>query len=88
VADPRAYSGQEIYAALRLALGMPPVQWSVPAGVLRRAGRVHGRLGEIVERLIGSACYSPERIERELGWRARVGLAQGLAEMLAWAPKP
>jgi len=88
VADPRAYSGREIYAALRLALGMPPVQWSVPAGVLRRAGRLNSRLGEVVERLIGSACYLPARIKRELGWRARVGLAQGLAEMLAWAPKP
>jgi nucleoside-diphosphate-sugar epimerase len=49
---------------------------------LRVAGRLNGRLGEIVDRLIGSACYSPARIERELGWRARVDLAEGLREML------
>jgi len=35
------------------------------------AGRLHPRLQETVERLLGSACYSPARIERELGWRAR-----------------
>ena len=37
---------------------------------------------EALGRLLGSACYSPARIERELGWRARVGLAEGLREML------
>jgi UDP-glucose 4-epimerase len=35
-----------------------------------------------VERLLGSACYSPARIERELGWRSRIGLAAGVREML------
>ncbi len=37
---------------------------------------------EALGRLLGSACYSPARIERELGWRARVGLDEGLREML------
>jgi nucleoside-diphosphate-sugar epimerase len=37
---------------------------------------------EVLDRLLGSAWYSPARIERELGWRARVSLADGLAEML------
>ena len=88
VADPRAYSGREIYDAIRDASAAgavspaPTFQWSVPAGVLRAAGRLNGRLGEIVDRLIGSACYSPARIERELGWRAKVGLEAGLREML------
>ena len=89
VADPRAYSGREIYDAIRAASAAgavsptPTFRWSVPAGVLRAAGRLNGRLGEIVDRLIGSACYSPARIERELGWRARIGLAAGLLEMLS-----
>lgn len=83
VADPRAYSGREIYDALRAALGLPPARWCVPAGVMRLAGGLGGRIGEIVERLLGSACYSPARIERELGWRARIGLEAGLREMLA-----
>lgn len=82
VADPHAYSGREIYDAIRAVLRAPTLRWSVPAGILRAAGCLNGRLGEIVDRLIGSACYSPARIERELGWRARVGLEAGLREML------
>jgi len=82
VADPRAYSGREIYDAIRAVLRAPTLRWSVPAGVMHAAGRLNGRLGEIVDRLIGSACYSPARIERELGWRARIGLEEGLREML------
>jgi nucleoside-diphosphate-sugar epimerase len=84
VADAQPYSSREIYEAIRIALGMPPSPtFTVPAGWLRTAGRLNGRLYEIVDRLIGSACYSPARIERELGWRARVGLAEGLKEMLS-----
>jgi nucleoside-diphosphate-sugar epimerase len=86
VADPRAYSGRELYDAIRAASAVSPaptLRWSVPAGLLRAAGRLNGRLGEIVDRLIGSACYLPARIERELGWRARNGLEAGLREMLA-----
>ena len=53
----------------------------------RRAGRVLGRPlplnSEVVDRLLGSACYSPAKIERELGWRAGIGLTEGVKEMLA-----
>jgi nucleoside-diphosphate-sugar epimerase len=76
---------REIDDAIRAAGAVSPTPtflWSVPAGVLRAAGRLNGRLGEIVDRLIGSACYSPARIERELGWRAQVGLAEGVRDML------
>lgn len=84
VADSRAYSSREIYEAIRVALGVSPAPtFTVPAGLLRAAGRLNGRLGEVVDRLIGSACYCPARIERELGWRARIGLTEGLEEMLS-----
>ncbi|MCP9439870.1 MAG: NAD-dependent epimerase/dehydratase family protein [Nitrospira sp.] len=82
VADARCYSTRAIYDAIRAALGLPRVGWSVPTWLLRAAGRLHPRLDDMVDRLIGSACYSPARIERELGWRARVGLKEGLREML------
>lgn len=36
---------------------------------------------EVVEHLLGSACYLPAEIEREMGWRAQVGLEAGLREM-------
>lgn len=79
-------------ASLRAQRSNPP-PWSVPAWFLRtggRAGDLLGRLArrplpvnsEIVSRLLDSACYSPARIERELGWRASIDLASGLKEML------
>ncbi len=87
VADPHAYSGREIDDTIRAVLSemgavSPAPMFTLPAWTLRAAGRLHRRLGEIVDRLIGSACYSPARIERELSWRARIGLAEGLREML------
>ena len=96
VAHPDTHSGRQLFDALRAAQGLAPVAWSVPRGVLTAAARlgdgVEGLLSrrvpldsEALGRLLGSACYSPARIERELGWRARVGLAEGLREMLGGA---
>jgi nucleoside-diphosphate-sugar epimerase len=93
VADPRPYSGREIYDGIREALGLPPPRWRVPEPVLRMAGAAGDLVGrglhrplpinsEVVSRLLDSACYSAERIERELGWRAKIPLAAGLREML------
>jgi UDP-glucose 4-epimerase len=84
VSDPRAYSGQELYEAIRAALGKSPAStFTVPAFLLRGIGQLNGRMGEVVDRLISSACYSSSRIELELGWRARIGLPDGLQEMLS-----
>jgi len=108
-ADPRAWgqtfiashgeapSGRQLYAALRAALGKPPLAWAVPAwclGVAARLGgwgeRLTGRRlpfnPEVRSRLLDSAWYSPARLERELGWSARVSLVEGLAEMLGGSP--
>ena len=93
VAHPETHSGRQLFDALRAAQGLAPVRWSVPQGVLTAAARLGDGLerllarrvpldSEALGRLLGSACYSPARIERELGWRARVGLAEGLREML------
>ncbi len=93
VAHPETHSGRQLFDALRAAQGLAPVRWSVPRGVLTAAARLGDGVerllsrrvpldSEALGRLLGSACYSPARIERELGWRARVGLAEGLREML------
>lgn len=93
VASPEAPSGRELFDALREAQGMPVCRWAVSEAVLRLAGRVGDGVehlmrrrmpldSEVVMRLLDSAWYSPARIERELGWRARVPLAAGLQEML------
>lgn len=93
VAHPQTYSGRGIFDALRDAQGLPPIGWSVPSALLKLAARA-GDLGaaltgrraaldsEALDRLLGSACYSPARIEQELAWRAAVDLPAGLREML------
>lgn len=93
VAGREAPSGRALYDALRQVQGLPPCRWSVPAAALRLAARTGDGMemllgrrlpldSEVVDRLLGSAWYSPARIERELGWKAQVCLLDGLAEML------
>lgn len=94
VADPLAYSGREINDYICAALRKPLPNWRIPAKLLRLGGRIGDMAGtlvdkpipfnsEIVARLLDSSCYSPARIERELGWRAKVSLRAGVEEMLA-----
>lgn len=97
IADPRPYSGREIYDAIRGVSPRLSFRWGMPAFALRWGGKAGDACGslvgrtlalnsEVVERLLGSACYSPARIERELGWRARVGLEAGVREMVGDQP--
>lgn len=92
IAEPRAYSGRELCEGIRTVLGVRSSRWTAPAWALRGAGRMGDGLGrllgrplpvrsELISRLLDSAWYSPARIEHELGWRARVSLADGLREM-------
>lgn len=94
VADHRTYSGRQIQDAIRVVLRQPPLCWHVPAMLMRVGGGMGDALGILlrrsmplnsaaVSRLLDSECYSPGRIERELGWRARIGLPDGLREMLS-----
>lgn len=93
VAGPEAPSGRQLFDALRTALGMPPCGWSVPLVGLRLAATLGDGLesllrrrlpldSEVLERLLGSAWYSPARMARELAWYPKVGLTEGLTEML------
>jgi UDP-glucose 4-epimerase len=94
VAERNAYSGRQIYDAIRTVMSESSLQWHFPAGVLKASGILGDALGallnksmpvnsEVVSRLLNSACYSPARIERELDWYAKVGLLDGLKEMLS-----
>jgi UDP-glucose 4-epimerase len=94
VADACAYSGREICEAILAVPPAPRFSWQAPAWALRAGGRLGDALGvllrrpfplnsEVVSRLLDSACYSPARIEQDLGWRARIGLAEGVRETLA-----
>jgi UDP-glucose 4-epimerase len=93
IASREAPSGRQLFDALRAAQGGAPCGWAISEGFLRLAGRagdVVERMArrrvplnsEVVSRLLDSACYSPALIEKELGWRAQVPLADGLREML------
>ena len=93
VADSRSYSGREIYDALRAAMGKSPVRFPVPEWLFYFGGRIGDVLAvmlgssvpfnsEIVDRLLGSACYLPDRINKEIGWRAKIGLVDGAREMI------
>lgn len=93
IAAPEAPSGRQLYDALRRAYGMRPCGWSLPVSLLRGAA-IGGDLiealvkrrmpfdSEVLDRLLGSAWYSPARIEQELGWRARISLSKGLLELV------
>ena len=84
IADKNAYSGRQIYQHIRAALGLSTISsFEVPVSLLRTAGRLNNRLGDLVDRLIGSECYSPARIELDLAWQARFNLLAGLREMVA-----
>jgi nucleoside-diphosphate-sugar epimerase len=88
-----APSGRALYDALRSAMALDRVTWSVPKALLRtaaQAGDIAGRLlrrrmpldSEVLDRLLKSAWYSSEKIRRELGWHPKVNLRDGLKEML------
>jgi UDP-glucose 4-epimerase len=94
VTDGRAYSSREIHSAIAGSLGKAMPSWHVPLGALRAMarggdwiGRVQGRRfmfdSEALEKLVGSAWYSSERISRELGFRATLDLTQALPEIVS-----
>lgn len=94
VTDERAYSTREIYEAICRALGKPIPRWSVPVPLLRAAAAagdlfryVSGRTLPLnrsaLEKLLGSAWYSSDKIRRELGFRPTRTLESALPEMVS-----
>jgi hypothetical protein len=82
-----------LFNALRAAQGLASCAWTVPVSLLRFAANLGDGLErwlrrrvpldtEALDRLLGSAWYSPAYIERDLGWRAKVSLHDGLSEMM------
>lgn len=92
IAGLEAPSGRQLFDAMRKVLGLSRSPWSVPEFALRLAAQCGDHLeatlkrripltSETLDRLLGSAWYSPTRIEQQLGWRAKVSLEDGLREM-------
>ncbi len=81
VTDGAPLSARGVLEAIRAAMGLRPVRFSVPVAVLRGAAWVGDGVGRVRRRrspldsdslgkLIGPAWFDSGLIERELGWRA------------------
>jgi len=95
VTDARAYSTRKLYEMICRELGKQIPQWHTPLVVLKVLGRVGDMIGLIrgkrflfdsdaLEKLIGSAWYSSEKISRELGYRPSVEFEDALPEIVRW----
>ncbi|WP_295431767.1 NAD-dependent epimerase/dehydratase family protein [uncultured Thiodictyon sp.] len=94
VTDDTPYSTRRIYECILEALGRRTPRWNLPIGLLRLAalggdgiGRLRGRRlpfdSEVLEKLIGAACYDGTPIRQELGFQSRRTLPDSMAEMVA-----
>lgn len=83
VSDAEDVSTPQLIRALAAALGTKARLWRCPPPLLKAAGRLLGR-ADAVARLTGSLQVDSSKIRRELGWRPRFSLAEGLATTAAW----
>ena len=94
VTDDQVYSAHEIYRAICNALGRPVPTFRIPAWALSLAALVGDAIGFVTRRsfmlnrstldkLLGSACYSSKKIQRELGYRPAHTLYSALPAMVA-----
>jgi nucleoside-diphosphate-sugar epimerase len=98
VTDGVAYSTRRLYELICRALGKRIPAWRVPVWALTALGLAGDAIGRIrgkrfifdsdaLDKLIGSAWYSSEKISHELGYRPTVTLEDALPEMIAWYRK-
>lgn len=94
VTDGEQYSTADLWDAVASAAGRRPRRWCLPLGLFRAAARTGDRLGDLLgrrlpfdsntlESLFGSACYSSERLRREVGWRPSVTFWDAVPGMVA-----
>jgi nucleoside-diphosphate-sugar epimerase len=84
VAHPEPMSTTRLVEAMRRALGRPRRLFAVPPALLEAAGALAGR-GDRVRRLTRSLEVDAAAFSRDTGWRARVGLEDGVADALRGA---
>jgi nucleoside-diphosphate-sugar epimerase len=91
VCDERAYTQREISETIAGALGIAPRFLRLPLGAATLLGRLADYAGDLtgmnlpistdrIRKLSSTTCYSAARIERELGFKPRVTLREGLAD--------
>jgi len=95
VTDGRAYSTRELYERICRSLGKEIPAWHVPVWTLRALAVTGDAIGKVLrkrfmfdsdalDKLIGSAWYSSEKISRELGYKPARRFEDALPEMIAW----
>jgi len=95
VTDAKAYSTNELYQMICRALGKSSPRWHIPRSALAMMGYVGDAIGKVrgkrfvfdsdaLDKLIGSAWYSSERIAQELGFSPSVAFQESLPELVAW----
>jgi len=95
VTDGTPYSTRQIYEWICEALGKPVPGWSIPMPVLHALARIGDGIGRLRERrftfdsdaldkLIGSACYTSAKLERELGFKPARHLRESLPEIVRY----
>jgi nucleoside-diphosphate-sugar epimerase len=83
VSDGEDLSTPDLVRAIARALGKRAHLLPCPPALLEFAARLAGRMEE-ARRLTASLQVDASLIARELGWRPRASLAQGLAETARW----
>ena len=83
VSDGEDLSTAELTRRLAAVLGMRARLVPVPPPVLRLAGALTGKAGEI-DRLVGSLRVDASRVRDELGWKPPHTVQEGLTETAAW----
>lgn len=95
VTDSRAYSTRELYDVICRGLGKSAHGWHVPLGALKAMGKAGDVIGlvrgkrflfdsDALEKLVGSAWYSSEKMSRELGYQPAITLEDAMPEMIVW----
>ena len=94
VTDRLPYSTRQLYELICRALGRRIPRWQTPLDAWAIAGRLGDRLGRITKRrfpidsaslnkLVGSAWYSSQRISRELGYAPAIDFEGALPALIA-----
>ena len=93
VTDGQACSTRQMYEWICEALGKPVPSWTIPGGVMRVLAKVGDSIAAVrgrrflfdsdaLDKLVSSACYSSEKIQRELGFRSACDLRSALPEIV------
>lgn len=93
VTDGRVYSTHMICALIRHALGRAKPKWVLPIGALKAVAGIGDAISRVrrrpyffnsvtLDKLVGSAWYSSEKIERDLGFKPTQTLESALPAMV------